>query len=99
MRRGHLGVAVDPLVPETFLLDGAGLGDAFPDGGGGFRRTLVGDLLPLQGRHLDVKVDAIEQWPRDAADVFLDLVRGAEALPRGIGVVAAGAWVCCLSAK
>src|SRR5579871_3760708 len=86
-----------PLPLEPLLLDLPRLADPLPDGGGGLRRLGVGYFLPLEGRNLDMQVDAVQKGAGDPAQVFLYLVWRAGAFPGSVGVVTAGAFLRCHS--
>ena len=66
--------------------------DARADYGGGLARGGA-QLTKREGRHLDVQVDAVEQWAGDAASVALDQRRQAGAGVAGVAEMAAGAGV------
>ena len=63
--------------------------DPLADGGRRFRRRSVHELADLDGGHLDVQVDAVEERPGDLAAIALDLRVGAAAVVTRIAEVAA----------
>jgi len=93
----HLGVAMDPLIRITHLLDLPGFADTIPYGTGRLGGFVIGHILPFQGRNLNVKVNAVQKRPRNLAQVLVDLMRRTGAFPGRIGVVAAGTFLRCLS--
>ncbi len=89
--RPHMGVAKDVLaILESPQLDLPGLHDALPDLSGGFSGWLAGKFFVRHGRHFHMNVNSIEQRPRNACTVTLNLRYGAGAFVVGVGKVAAG---------
>src|ERR1035441_154238 len=78
---------------EAGVLALAGGEDAGADLGGTFRGCGGAQLLILNGGHLYMYVDAVEQGSADLADVALDHGRGAHALAGLVVEVAAGSRV------
>jgi len=90
--RGHLGVAVDAgFVLEAAFLQHPGGDDALADSGTGFAWGLAGHLLEIDGLHLDLQVDAVEQRARNLAHVVGALILVADALLLGVAIVPARA--------
>src|SRR5512140_1246622 len=52
-------------------------GDARPHRAAGFARALAQQVFLRHSRHRDVDVDAIQQWPGDAAAITCNLIRRA----------------------
>ena len=90
--RGHLGVAVDAgFVLEAALLEHPGCDDALADGGTGFAWGFARHLVEIDGLHLDLQVDAVQQRPTDLAHVVRALILVADALLLGVPIVPAWA--------
>src|SRR5262249_46159237 len=70
--RRHLRITVDALSRESFLLPVPRLLDPLPDFSRAFGALLFGEFADLDGRYVDVNVDAIKQRAGDLRDVTLD---------------------------
>jgi hypothetical protein len=77
-----------PVSAKAHQLSLAGLNDARTDGGAGFTRPLIRELVITQRRNIDVQIDAIEQRPADACAIALDRASVADALRRARAVEA-----------
>jgi hypothetical protein len=64
----------------------AGFDHTLADGSGvvGVGWSVAGEFAKAHGGHVDMNVDAIQQWSGDAADVALNLQRRAAAFARRI---------------
>src|SRR5687768_783757 len=83
LARFHLAVvATGASGPEAVHLPLAGRKYTLAQHGAALAAALVGQSCGRERGHLDVQVDAIEQWPRHTADVALDLGRATDAAPR-----------------
>ncbi len=78
---------------ERASLPVAGGHDARADLGGAFGGCSAAQLLILDGRDLDMDIDAVEQRAGDLGDVALDHGRGAHALARLVVEISAGAGI------
>ena len=76
---------------EAALLQGSCGDDALADGGTGFARGFAGHLVEIDGLHLDLQVDAVQQRARDFAHVVGALILVADAFLLGMPIIAAGA--------
>ncbi len=92
---GHLGVGEDLFAGllEPGSLAVAGGHDAGANFGGAFGGGSAAQLLILNGGHLDMDIDAVEERAGDLGDVALDHGRGAHALARFVVEIAAGAGI------
>ena len=86
-------------LPGTGQLDIPGCYYALANAGAAFRPWPLGEHNHC-GRpwYLDLQVDAIKQWARDACTVSLNLLTGAIALPGRIPRITTGAGLRCLFA-
>jgi hypothetical protein len=93
--RGHLRVGEDAASTEAFVLARARRQHPRADVRGALAlgRAPVRKLLEAHGGYIDVDVDAVEQRPRDASDVALNLRGRAAAFAHGVVPEAAGARV------
>ena len=92
LTRRHVGIGVHPGNPgEARPLGGTGTLHPFRNRLARLGRLRSREVAIGNGRHLQVDVDAIEQWPRHPGAIALDRVRRAEAGMRGISRIATGA--------
>ena len=91
---GHLGVAVYALHGlETFGLDGTSTNHTLTDGRAGLARVGLRNFLEGHGDDLHLDVDAVEQRTADLVHVAVYLAGRADAVVRGVAIVAAGTGV------
>ena len=99
-RTSHMGVAVDSLlVLESLQLDLTPVRHSLADCFRTLAALFVSQMFERYCRHLDMDIDPVEQGAADIAHVTLDLSWRAVATMVWIGKVAAGAGVCCQSAR
>ena len=90
----HLGVAVHAwVVLEAQALDGACFDDSFPDCCARFAWLLARHLIEVDGLHLYLQVDSVQQWARNLAHVVVALVGRADALLGRVSIVTARTWI------
>lgn len=90
----HGGVAADVwFTGEPGRLHGAGGLDAGADGFGRFAGVGAVEVAEIDGRDLDVDVDAVEERAGKPLPIRTELVRGAPALAFGVAEVTAGAGI------
>ena len=90
----HGGVAADVrFFGEPVRLHGAGGLDAGADGFGRFAGVGAVEVAEVDGRDLDVDVDAVEERAGEALAIRPQLIRGAPALAFRIPEVTAGAGI------
>jgi len=86
---GHLGVAVHTwVVLEAEALDGSRFDDSLTDCRAGFAWLLARHLLEIDGLHLHLQINSIQQWATNLAHILMPLMRSADALLGGVAVVA-----------
>ncbi len=86
----HLAVGVQAEGRKALTLDLTGGVDTLADDCAAFSQRLVGQVLVRDARHLDMEIDAIEEWTEEAAAVTLQHRRGAGATAGGITAKATG---------
>src|SRR6266852_8418406 len=96
--RAHLRIAKERRSVKTRELKSARTIDTFADRRRRFSRAAIGELAVFHRRYLDMNIDTIQQWSRDARAIALDRQRRARALMLRVGVKAARAAPRCLSA-
>jgi hypothetical protein len=79
-----LRIAIYLLPREALQLPLAGFHDALANLLGAFPAGVLSQLLEADGGHINVDIDAIEQWPGNLRDVTLDEGRRARTLARGV---------------
>src|SRR5229473_4524584 len=96
--RAHLRIAKKRRSVKTRELKSARTIDAFADHRRRFSRAAIRELAIFHRRHLNMNIDTIQQWSRDARAIALDRQRRARALMLRVGVEAARASPRCLFA-
>ncbi len=84
--RRHLSIAVQPEGFQAPGLDLPGSDYALPNSSRILRFLVLRQILVFDGRHLDVKIEAVEQRAGDSREVALDERRSAGALVQRIAV-------------
>jgi hypothetical protein len=79
--------------PETVELPGAGGGYTIANSSGGLAGPALGEIRGPKGRHRDLKIDTIEEWPGDPRPVALDLTEVAGTARLTVSVITTGAWI------
>ena len=78
LRGRQVGIRTLGVAAESRALTVAGVGDASPDARRCFPAAGGGKLGLLERRELDMKVDAVQEWAREAAEIPLPFRRRAQ---------------------
>jgi hypothetical protein len=92
--RRHRRVRRHFRIPEPGMLDRSRGNDTLADCRRFLPRRAGGKFTEIDKRNLNMKIDAVQQRPRNALAVILDLPGIAPALPFTISIVAARAGIC-----
>src|SRR6478672_5838259 len=94
MTRRHTRVAVHLCaITKTFLLPLPGTDNPLADGSRIFLGAFAGDVAIFDRGHLNVQIDAVEQWTGNALPVSLHLKRPATAFAFQVAEISTRAWV------